>query len=110
MPIQCTKVRAAQYPEGNPGLMLTHPNWKLQKGHQMEMIVRIDGEVYPGTATAIENNVLTVNSVSRDLPKTLYRGRQGRIEVPNFSFEMTNLADAAAVMNDTLAHLKSASR
>lgn len=94
------------YPAGKAGLMLMHPDWKLQKGQQVEMIVRIDRETYKGTATAIENNVLAVDNASKDLLQTLYRGRQGRIEVPNFSFDMTNLADAAAVIDDTLARLK----
>lgn len=94
------------YPEGKAGLMLMHPDWKLQKGQQVEMIVRIDREVYKGTATAIEHNVLAVDGASKDLLQTLYRGRQGRIEVPNFSFDMTNLADAAAVIDDELARLK----
>jgi hypothetical protein len=98
------------YPEGKAGLMLMHPDWKLQKGQQVEMVVRIDREAYKGTATAIEDNVLAVDSVSKDLLQGLYRGRQGRIEVPNFSFDMTNLADAAAVIDDTLARLKTASR
>ncbi|MGE0425076.1 MAG: hypothetical protein AB7O88_22645 [Reyranellaceae bacterium] len=98
------------YPEGKPGLMLMHPNWNLQKGQQVEMIVRIDGEAYKGTATAIENNVLTVKGVSRGLLQTFYRGRQGRIEVADFAFDMSNLADAAAVFDDMLARLKTASR
>lgn len=99
------------YPSGQFGLMLMHPEWQLEKGQEVEMTIRIDGEGYKGKAVATERNVLTVDGVSKDLLKTLYRGRQGRIEVPNYSFDMTNLADAAAVINDTMARLKtSASR
>jgi len=101
-----SKFAIVVYPSGKFSLMLMHPEWHLQKGQEVEMTIRIDGEGYKGKAVATERNVLTVDGVSKDFLKTLYNGRQGRIEVPKYSFDMTNLADAAAVINDTLARLK----
>ena len=94
------------YPEGKLGLLLTHPDWRLKAGQRAEMSVRIDGEVFKGTAVANEKGMLEVEDASRDLLKALYRGRTGRIEVGDYSFDMTNLADAAAVIDDAAAHLQ----
>ncbi|MFO1084127.1 MAG: hypothetical protein U1E21_06175 [Reyranellaceae bacterium] len=98
------------HPEGKFGLMLMHPEWRLKAGQQAEMSVKIDGEVYKGTAVANDKGILEVDGCSKDMLKALYRGRQGRIEVGDYSFTMTNLADAAAVIDAVLTHLKTASR
>lgn len=94
------------HPEGKLGLLLSHPGWRLKAGQRAEMSVRIDGETFKGTAVANEKGVLEVEDASKDLLKALYRGRKGRIEVGDYSFDMTNLADAAAVIDDAAAHLK----
>ena len=99
------------YPEGNKfGLLLSHPEWHLKAGQQASMTVRIDGDVYKGKAVANENGFLEVDGVSKDLLKALYNGRKGRIEVGEYGFDMTNLADAAAAIDEVIAHLKTASR
>lgn len=87
------------YPEGKLSLLLTHPDWRLQKGQKAQMSVTIDGEVYKGTAVADDYGMLEVDGASKDLLKALYNGRKGRIEVGNYSFDMTNLADVAAVID-----------
>lgn len=94
------------HPEGKLGLLLTHPDWRLKAGQRAEMSVRIDGETFKGTAVANEKGVLEVEDASKDLLRALYRGRKGRIEVGDYSFDMTNLADATAVIDDAAAHLK----
>mgnify|MGYP000325928806 CR=1 FL=1 len=91
-------------------LLLTHPDWRLKQGQRAEMSIRIDGEVFKGTAVANEHGLLEVDGASKDLLKALYNGRKGRIEVGDYSFDMTNLADAAAVIDKAVAHLQSASR
>jgi hypothetical protein len=98
------------YPEGKFGLMLMHPEWRLKAGYRAEMTVKIDGEVYKGVAVANDKGVLEVDGASKEMLKALYRGRQGRIEVGDYSFTMTNLADAKAVIDAVLTHLKTASR
>ena len=105
-----SKFAIVAYPEGKFGLMLMHPEWRLKAGHRAEMSVKIDGEVYKGTAIANGKGILEVEGASKDMLKALYRGRQGRIEVGDYSFTMTNLADAKAVIDAVLAHLKTASR
>jgi hypothetical protein len=94
------------YPEGKLDLLLSHPDWRLKAGQRAAMSVRIDGEVFKGTAVANDKGYLEVDGASKDLLKALYRGRQGRIEVGDYSFDMTNLADAAAVIDAAAAHLQ----
>jgi hypothetical protein len=98
------------YPEGKLGLLLTHPEWRLRAGQRVEMSIRIDGDVYKGKAVANENGMLEVDGVSKELLKALYNGRTARIEVGEYRFDMTNLADAAAAIDDVAAHLQRASR
>lgn len=105
-----SKFAILAYPEGKFGLMLTHPEWRLKAGQRAEMSVTIDGEVYKGTAVANDKGILEVDACSKEMLKALYKGRQGRIEVGGYSFTMTNLADAAAVIDAVLKHLNSASR
>ena len=105
-----SKFAILAYPEGKFGLMLMHPEWRLKAGQRAEMSVTIDGEVYKGTAVANDKGILEVEGASREMLQRLYRGRQGRIEVGDYSFTMTNLADAKAVIDAVLAHLKMASR
>jgi hypothetical protein len=105
-----SKFAILAYPEGKFGLLLTHPEWRLQRGQQVEMSIRIDGEVYKGKAVANEGGMLEVDGISKALLTALYRGQQGRIEIADYRFDMTNLADAAAAIDDVIAHLKTASR
>jgi hypothetical protein len=105
-----SKFAILAYPEGKFGLLLTHPEWRLQRGQQVEMSIRIDGEVYKGKAVANEGGMLEVDGISKTLLTALYRGQQGRIEIADYRFDMTNLADAAAAIDDVIAHLKTASR
>lgn len=105
-----SKFAIVAYPEGKFGLMLMHPEWRLKAGQRAEMSVKIDGETYKGTAVANDKGILEVDGCSKDMLKALYRGRQGRIEVGDYSFTMTNLADAKSVIDAVLAHLKMASR
>jgi hypothetical protein len=51
-----------------------------------------------------------VDGASKELLKALYNGRKGRIEVGEYSFDMTNLADAAAAIDDVVTHMQQASR
>ena len=105
-----SKFAIVAYPEGKFGLMLMHPEWRLKAGQRAEMSVKIDGETYKGTAVANDKGILEVDGCSKDMLKALYRGRQGRIEVGDYSFTMTNLGDAKAVIDAVLAHLKTAAR
>lgn len=105
-----SKFAIVAYPEGKFGLMLMHPEWRLKAGQRAEMSVKIDGETYKGTAVANDKGILEVDGCSKDMLKALYRGRQGRIEVADYSFTMTNLADAKSVIDAVLAHLNMASR
>lgn len=105
-----SKFAILTYPDGKLSLLLTHPDWRLKQGQRAEMSIRIDGEVFKGTAVANEHGLLEVDGASKDLLKALYNGRKGRIEVGDYSFDMTNLADAAAVIDKAVAHLQSASR
>ena len=94
------------YPQGGFGLLLTHPEWHLKKGQRADMSIEIDGEVYTGKAVVNDKGLLEVEGVSKDLLKALYNGRKGRIEVGEYSFTMSNLADAAAAIDDAVAHLE----
>lgn len=105
-----SKFAILAHPDGKFGLMLMHPEWRLKPGQRAEMTVKIDGEVYKGTAVANDKGILEVDGCSKEMVKALYDGRQGRIEVGDYSFTMTNLADAKAVFDAVLAHLKTASR
>jgi hypothetical protein len=98
------------FPSGSFGLLLTNPQWRLQKGQRTEMSINIDGQVYKGEAVVNKDGMLEVDGVSRDLLKALYRGRQGHIEAANYRFDMYNLADAAAAIDAVISHLKTASR
>jgi len=98
------------YPNGGFGLLLTDPLWRLQKGQRTELSITIDGRVYKGEAVVSKHGMLEVDGVSPELLKALYRGRQGRIEVANYRFDMNNLADAAAAFDAVISHLKTASR
>jgi hypothetical protein len=98
------------YPEGKIGLLLSHPDWHLKRGQQVEMVVRIDGEVFGGSAVVNEKGFLEVVGVSKALVAALYRGRKGRIEVADYRFDMTNLADAAAAIDDVVRYQQTASR
>jgi hypothetical protein len=98
------------FPNGSFGLLLTDPQWRLQKGQRTEMSINIDGQVYKGEAVVNKDGMIEVDGVSRDLLKALYRGQKGRIDVANYRFDMNNLADAAAAIDAVIAHLKTASR
>lgn len=104
-----SKFAIVAYPEGKFGLMLTHPEWRLKAGQRAEMSVKIDGETYKGTAVANDKGILEVDGCSKEMLKALYGGRQGRIEVGDYSFTMTNLSDAKSVIDAVLAHLKTGS-
>jgi hypothetical protein len=93
------------YPEGKIGLLLSHPDWHLKRGQQVEMVVRIDGEVFGGSAGFLE-----VDGVSKALVAALYRGRKDRIEFADYRFDMTNLANAAAAIDDVVRYQQTASR
>jgi hypothetical protein len=67
------------------------------------MSIDIDGDVYTGKAVVNEKGLLEVEGVSKDLLNTLYNGRKGQIEV--YRFTMSNLADAAAAIDDAVAPL-----
>jgi hypothetical protein len=95
---------------GKLGLMLSHPDWRLKQGQQAEMTIRIDGSSFKGTVVANENGMLEANDLNSAFLKRLHSGRSGMIEVGGYSFEMTNLADAAAAMDGYLRYLKTASR
>ncbi|MFO1159430.1 MAG: hypothetical protein U1E60_11370 [Reyranellaceae bacterium] len=101
-----SKFAILAYPGGKLGLLLTHPDWRLKAGQRAGISVKVDGEVFKGTAVANEQGLLEVDGVAKDLLKAIYRGRKGRIEVGDYSFDMTNLADAAAVIDDAAAHLQ----
>jgi hypothetical protein len=98
------------YPEGKFGLLLSHPEWHLKAGQGAELSISIDGDVYKGKAVVNDNGMLEVDGVSKELLKALYNGRKGRIEVGGYSFDMTNLADAAAAIDDVVTHMQRASR
>lgn len=98
------------YPGGKFGLLLSHPEWRLTAGQSVEMIVRIDGEAFKGTAVANEKGLLEVDGVSKELVTALYRGRTGQIEVGKYRFDMTNLADAAAAIDSLARYRQAASR
>jgi hypothetical protein len=71
--------------------------------------VRIDGEVFKGTAVPNEG-FLEVGGVSKAFVAALYRGRKGHIEVGEYRFDMTNLADAAAAIDDLARYQQTSSR
>ena len=96
--------------DGRFDLVLTHPEWRLKQGQRAAMKVTIDGEAYQGTAVANGQGMLEVADASKDMLKALFRGRQGRIEVGDYSFDMTNLGDATAVAQAAVKHLKTANR
>jgi len=96
--------------DGRFGLMLSHPEWRLKQGQRASMKVTIDGETFQGTAVANGHGMLEIPDASKDMLKTLFRGRQGRIEVGDYSFDMTNLADATAVAQAAVKHLETAAR
>jgi len=98
------------HPEGRFGLMLSHPEWRLRKGQQVDMSIRIDDEVYNGKAVVNESGVLEADNVGKALVTAVYRGRKGRITVGDYHFDMNNLADAAATIDDVMASLKRAAR
>jgi hypothetical protein len=98
------------YPEGKVGLMLSHPDWHLTKGQQVQMTINIDGHVFKGTAVAGDGSVLEVDGVSKELATAFYKGQKGRIEVGQYKFDMTNLADAAAAIDDVIHYKQTASR
>jgi hypothetical protein len=98
------------YPEGKIGLLLSHPDWRLKRGQQIELTVRIDGEVFKGTAVINEKGFLEVDGVGKAFVAALYRGRKGQIEVGDYRFDMTNLADAAAAIDDLVRYQQTVSR
>ena len=95
---------------GRFDLVLTHPEWRLKQGQRASIKVTIDGDGYQGTAVANGHSMLEVANASQDMLRALFRGRQGRIEVGDYGFDMTNLADATAVAQAAVKHLKTASR
>ena len=96
--------------DGRFGLVLTHPEWRLKQGQRASIKVTIDGDAYQGTAVVNGHGMLEVADASKDMLKALFRGRQGRIEVGDYSFDMTNLADATAVTQAAVKHLETAGR
>ena len=62
--------------------------------------------MYTGKAVVNEGGMLEVEGVSKDLLKALYKGRKGQIAVGKYSFTMSNLADAAAAIDDAVARLQ----
>jgi hypothetical protein len=97
-------------PEGSIGLLLSHPEWRLGRGQPVQMTVRIDGQVFRGMAVPDEKSFLEVDGVSKAFLLALYRGQQGRIEIAHYRFDMTNLADAAAAIDDLERYKQTASR
>lgn len=96
--------------DGRFGLVLTDPEWRLKQGQRASIKVTIDGEAYQGTAVANGQGMLEIPDASKDMLKALFRGRQGRIEVGDDRYNMNNLADATAVAQAAVKHLKTAGR
>ena len=94
------KVGILIYPEGKVGMMLTHPEWHLTKGQVVSMSIEIDGRKFQGRAAAADENTLNVDSIGKELAKAFYNGRSGRIVVGQYELQMTNLANAAAAIDD----------
>jgi hypothetical protein len=64
--------------------MLSHPDWHLTKGQQVQMTINIDRHVFKGTAVAGDESVLEVDGIGKELATALYKGQTGRIEVGQY--------------------------
>ena len=97
-------------PEGRLGLMLSHPQWHLRKGQEVEVSIHIDREVYNGKAMVNDSGVLEADDVGKALVTAFYRGHKAQIVVGDYTFDMNSLPDAAAVIDDVLASQRRAGR
>jgi hypothetical protein len=98
------------YPDGKVGLMLSHPKWDLKRGDEVTMRVEVDGSGFRGAAVVKENGIVEVATINPRVVEALYRGRSGIVEVGQYSFEMTNLANAAAAIDSLVSYQKTATR
>ena len=104
------KFAIVAHADGRFDLALSDPEWRLKQGQRASIKVTIDGDAYQGTAVANGQGMLEVADASKDMLKALFRGRQGRIEVGDYSYDMTNLADATSVAQAAVKHLNTAAR
>jgi hypothetical protein len=98
------------YPDGKLGLMLSQPNWEFKPGQEVQMTFEVDGEGFRGAATVDEKGMLEVDGVNKRVLETLYRGRSALINAGGYRFEMSKLADAAAVIDAVVQYQQTASR
>jgi hypothetical protein len=98
------------YPDGKLGLRLSQPNWEFKPGQEVQMTFEVDGDGFRGTATVNEKGMLEVEGVNKRVLETLYRGRRALINAGGYRFEMSKLADAAAVIDAVVQYQQTASR
>jgi len=78
-------------------VMLFHdPAWKLSKGQSFDVRASIDGRVFNGTATAIDDTTVTIEGVTMDFMKVMCAGEKATISVANedWNLHLVNAAKA----------------
>jgi len=96
--------------DGKFGLVLSSPRWHLTKGMRLRMTINIDGRVFSGDVQVISETMLALDDVGKEFVVALYGGQRATIEVGQYSAEVTQLADAAAAIDDAVRYQVAAAR
>jgi hypothetical protein len=88
------------YGNGEVGLILYSPEWKLKKGDTLLTVVDVDGKTYSGRAEAMNENAAILSNVGSALVDSIYASDRVEIMSKGDTFLMTTLKDAAAVLAD----------
>jgi hypothetical protein len=96
--------------DGNFGVILKNPRWRLATGQRYIMTIKIDGHAFTAMSPALDETMIGLENASKDFVAALYSGHRARIEVGEFSAEITRLADAAAAMDDAIRYRQTVAR
>ena len=88
--------------------LLSHPRWKLALGQMFDVKMNIDGKPFAGTAHAINETMLAIESISTNVIRTMYRGDKATIAIADYSWDInlvnaSNALEAAAGLDSNVA-------
>jgi hypothetical protein len=96
--------------DGKIGLVLKNPSWHLSTNKRYVMTISVDGHAFSAMVPAVDETMLGLEDVSTDFVKAFLRGHRAHIQVGQDSYELRQLADAAATLDDAIRYRKNAGR
>jgi hypothetical protein len=90
--------------------MMTNPSWHLVLGQNFTMKITVDGNVFSSVVPVVDETTHGLEDVESSFIGAFYHGHTGRIEIGQYSADITSLPDAASAIDDALLYKKTTMR